>query len=136
VAAEASGLPQAAVIVSAAGGLGDLELVGPPLAELRHDHCLAADPECLMLHRYLTPVPAPPSFRHPAHPLPITAHHIRPAALDPSVGASGEEVTHRFEDLPIRPTLYVTLGTIFNQESGELFTRILEGLSAFPSMSS
>jgi MGT family glycosyltransferase len=33
--------------------------------------------------------------------------------------------------LPDRPTVYVTLGTIFNTESGDLFSRVLSGLREF-----
>ena len=34
--------------------------------------------------------------------------------------------------LPDRPTVYFTLGTIFNQESGDLFDRVLAGLRELP----
>jgi MGT family glycosyltransferase len=34
--------------------------------------------------------------------------------------------------LPNRPTVYVTLGTVFNVRSGDLFCRVLDGLSDLP----
>jgi UDP:flavonoid glycosyltransferase YjiC (YdhE family) len=133
VAAETCGLPHAAVIVLAAGMMTDAHLSGPPLDALRVEHGLTADPDGLMPHRYLTLVPAPPSFRHPADPLPATAHHVRPAVVDGRGAATSETLTgSRSDGRTVRPTVYVTLGTIFNQESGDLFTRILAGLSALP----
>jgi UDP:flavonoid glycosyltransferase YjiC (YdhE family) len=129
VAAEASGVPHAAVTVLAAGGMTDAALLGPPLDTLRGEHGLPADPGCLMLDRYLTLVPAPPSFRHPAAPLPPTAHHIRPDTVGPGSPVS---TRHRSEGRSGRPNVYVTLGTVFAQESGDLFTRILDGLSQMP----
>jgi UDP:flavonoid glycosyltransferase YjiC (YdhE family) len=133
VAAEASGVPHAAVIVLAAGMMTDAALLGPPLDALRVEHGLAADPGCLMLHRSLTLVPVPPSFRHPDAPLPVTAHHIRPAVVDGRGDATaGASTGHRSDGPSDRPKVYVTLGTVFPQESGDLFTRILDGLSQLP----
>ncbi|MHB1498790.1 MAG: glycosyltransferase [Acidimicrobiales bacterium] len=84
-----------------------------------------------MLHRYLTIVPGPPSFRDPADPLPQTAHYIRPAVVDqsedPGLASSGSA-----RPSPGRPKVYVTLGTIFNQEAGDLFQRVLTGLATLP----
>jgi UDP:flavonoid glycosyltransferase YjiC (YdhE family) len=125
VAAEALGVPHAAVIVIAAGGLVRPDLVGQPLSALRVEHGLGADPELEMLHRFLTIVPVPVSYRDPRDPLPATAHHVRPAVLD-ARDVDRPEVGTR------RPTVYFTLGTIFHQESGDLFTRVLAGVCHLP----
>jgi MGT family glycosyltransferase len=97
-----------------------------------------------MLHRFLTIVPVPPSFRDPGDPLPLTAHHVRPAVLgSPVLGPTGPGPTGPGPTglgptglgptvLGRPPTVYFTLGTIFNQESGDLFPRVLRALSGLP----
>jgi UDP:flavonoid glycosyltransferase YjiC (YdhE family) len=135
VAAERLGLPHVCVIVLAAGGLISPELVADPLNALRGEHGLPADPHLAMLHRYLTLVPVPPTYRTPVDPLPATARHIQPAALDKRSSADAPEPsTVRTLDWlaarPGRPTIYFTLGTIFHQESGDLFPRVLAGLTS------
>ncbi len=87
-----------------------------------------------MLHRYLTLVPVPPNYRTPTDPLPSTARHIQPAVLDsPRATDAHEEATVRtlrwLAERTDHPTIYFTLGTIFHQESGDLFPRILAGLA-------
>jgi UDP:flavonoid glycosyltransferase YjiC (YdhE family) len=134
VAAERLGVPHVCVIVLAAGGLIRPGLVAEPLNALRSEHGLPADPHLAMLHRYLTLVPIPPSYRTPEDPLPATARHIQSAALDKRSSAdTPDQSTLRTLDWlaarPGRPTIYFTLGTIFHQESGDLFPRILAGLT-------
>jgi len=121
VVAEACHLPHAAVVVIAAGGFLTPELIREPLASLRSEYGLADD-GLGMLHRYLTLVPVPASFRDPNDPLPSTAHHVQPAVLDEPDDAQPGTVVGR-------PTIYFTLGTIFHQESGDLFHRVLAGLA-------
>jgi UDP:flavonoid glycosyltransferase YjiC (YdhE family) len=123
------------VIVLAAGGLISPELVAEPLNALRSEYGLPADPHLAMLHRYLTLAPIPPSYRTPADPLPATARHIQPAALDKlsPTDAPGPSTSRTLDWLAARsgrPTIYFTLGTIFHQESGDLFPRILAGLTS------
>jgi UDP:flavonoid glycosyltransferase YjiC (YdhE family) len=135
VAAERLGLPHVCVIVLAAGGLISPALVAEPLNALRSEHGLPADPQLAMLHPYLTLAPVPPTYRTPDDPLPATARHIRPAALDTRSSAdTPDPSTLRTLDWlaarPGRPTIYFTLGTIFHQESGDLFPRILAGLTS------
>lgn len=128
IAAEALGVPHAAIVVIAAGRLTRPEVTEGPLADLRSefdlDRCQAND----ALHRYLLLVPVPPSFRDPRAPLPATARFVRPGILDnlPTVPATASECTGR------RPRVYFTLGTIFPQESGDLFERVLTGLTTLP----
>jgi UDP:flavonoid glycosyltransferase YjiC (YdhE family) len=133
VAAERLGIPHVSIVVLAAGGLLRPNLVGERLDALRAEHGLPADPELQMLHRHLTLVPIPATFRSPNDPLPSTAHHIRPAVLDAQTGIQDQTEQglpfDRLIEKTDRPTIYFTLGTIFHQESGDLFTRVLAGLS-------
>jgi MGT family glycosyltransferase len=82
-----------------------------------------------MLSRYLVLSPFPPSYRDPAFPLPATAHSIRPLTL----GIAPEAAVPSWKiSLKDAPTVYFTLGTIFNLESGDLFERVLVGLRELP----
>jgi len=134
VAAERLDVPHVSIVVAAAGGLIRPDLVAEPLDALRADHGLLPDPQLAMLHRYLTLVPVPPNYRTPTDPLPSTARHIQPAVLDsPRATDAHEEATVRtlrwLAERTDHPTIYFTLGTIFHQESGDLFPRILAGLA-------
>ncbi|HTW08496.1 MAG TPA: glycosyltransferase [Acidimicrobiales bacterium] len=125
VAAEALGLPHATIVVIAAGGFVRPDVVAEPLDDLRRDYGLGPDPGLATPDRYLTLVPVPPSFRGPGYALPPTAHCVRPAVL--GARSDGElPFTTRLD----RPIVYFTLGTIFHQESGDLFSRVLGGVSA------
>ncbi len=129
VAAERSGLPHATVSVIAAGSFIRPELVAEPLNELRTELGLPPDPGVRMLSRYLVLAPLPPSYRDPAFPLPATAHRIRPVMPDPAAAA----VPPPWKAVrPGAPTVYFTLGTIFNLESGDLFDRVVAGLAQLP----
>ncbi|GAB2976397.1 glycosyltransferase [Saccharothrix stipae] len=118
LAAEKLGLPYANAQVIASGSFVRPEVIGEPLAELRAAHGLPPDPDLAMRHRHLLLSPFPPSLRDPAFPLPDTAFPIRPP-----VGPLGRSDT---------PAVYFTLGTVFNTESGDLFGRVLTGLSDLP----
>ncbi|AHH97716.1 glycosyltransferase [Kutzneria albida] len=128
IAAERLGLPYARVEVTASGAFCRTELLVEPLNELRAVHGLPPDPELRMLHRNLVLAPFPPSFRHPAHPAPSTVHAVRPElAVDEGAAAPPWLV-----GLPDQPTVYFTLGTIFNLECGDLYERVLAGLAELP----
>lgn len=130
VAAEVIGIPHAGVIVLAAGGLIRSDLVAQRLDALRALHGLEPDPGLLALHQHLTLAPVPPSFRSPTDPLPATARHLRPAVLDEAPAETdGERALVEWLARDPRPTVYFTLGTVFPQEAGDLFTRVLAGLS-------
>jgi UDP:flavonoid glycosyltransferase YjiC (YdhE family) len=134
VAAERLGIPHVSVVVLAAGGFVTVELLSGALDELRARHGLDPDPGMNMVHRYLTLVPVPPSFRDPADPLPATAQHIRPAVLDPPKAGeppdtSSMRVVNWLSAATNRPTVYFTLGTVFHQESGDLFPRVVAALT-------
>jgi UDP:flavonoid glycosyltransferase YjiC (YdhE family) len=129
VVAERLGLPHASVLVTAAGAFLRAELVALPLNALRAEHGLTPDPDLAMLSRYLVLSPFPPSYRDPADPLPTTGHSFRATALD---GAAKQRASEWIADLPKTATVYFTLGTVFNQESGDLFTRVLAGVRDLP----
>jgi UDP:flavonoid glycosyltransferase YjiC (YdhE family) len=129
IAAERLGLPYATVLVIAAGSFVRPEFVAEPLNEVRAIHSLPPDPDLAMLSRYLVLSPAPPSYRDPAFPLPATAHSIRPLMFDP---ARNDPAPAWLAQLSDAPTVYFTLGTVFNVESGDLFTRVLAGLRDMP----
>ena len=116
VAAEALGLPHAGVTVIAAGGFVRQDLLGEALDALRSEHGLR--PDAGMLHRHLTVVPVPPSFRDPVHPVPGRVVHVRPAGWTAQRRPG--------------PLVLVTLGTVFAQESGDLFPRLLAGVRDLP----
>lgn len=124
VAAERFGIPYAIVNVIAAGSFVRPEQIGDVLDELRAQNDLPPDPGLKMLYRYLVLSPVPPSFRDPAYPLPATAFSYRPFELS-SNGAESPLSIHFPTPAPL---VYFTLGTVFNLESGDLFTRVLEGL--------
>ena len=116
LAAERLRLPFASLVVLAAGTLGTRELIGGPVDEVRAELGLPPDPDAAMLSDRLVLAPLPPSYRDPAFPLPAVTAYFRP-----------------FDPLPERhdgaPSVYVTLGTVFNLESGDLFARVLAGVA-------
>ncbi|HEU0164569.1 MAG TPA: glycosyltransferase, partial [Thermomicrobiales bacterium] len=131
IAAERFGIPHATVIVLTAGGFTRPDLVAESLDEVRAEHGLPPDPDVVMPGRYLLIEPSPPSFRDPHHPLPAGARRIRPYVLEAEAAANAPawiEELDRADD----PVIYFTLGTIFNLESGDLFTRMLDGLRELP----
>ncbi len=121
LAAERLGLPHATVLVMAAGSFVRAEVVGEALNDLRAAHGLPPDPGLEMLYRHLALSPFPPGFRDPAFPLPATAHSFRTTEA-PAISARP----------PGPPIVYFTLGTVFNLESGDLFSRTLAGLRDLP----
>jgi hypothetical protein len=123
VAAERVGIPHASVLVLAAGGFVTADLIREPLDVLRAEHGLPPDPGLEMPTRHLVLSPFPPSFRDPADPLPGTAQGFR--ATRPVDDFSRPAVLDRLSGAPV---VYVTLGTIFNTESGDLFDRVIAGV--------
>jgi UDP:flavonoid glycosyltransferase YjiC (YdhE family) len=129
IAAEILGIPHVAVAVTATGSFVRPEVVAEPVDRLRTTLGLSPDPDLEMAGRYLVLSPFPPGLRDPAFPPPPTTHSIRPAALEPTPGdVAPPWLTRLGHDAMV----YVTLGTIFNLESGDLFHRILAGLRGLP----
>ena len=129
IVAERLGLPHATVLVIAAGSFVRHSLVAVPLNRLRSEHGLLPDPDLTMLSCYLVLSPFPLSYRDPAFPLPATAHAFRPLTLD---ATRNDPAPAWITQLKGAPTVYFTLGTIFNLESGDLFARVLAGLRDLP----
>jgi hypothetical protein len=129
VAAEQARVPRVVVNVIASGALTRIERIREPLAHLRALHGLREDPVGTELTRDLVVSPFPCSFRHPDFPLPATAVSIRSdSELDTGRYAAVDWLAAG--DEPGR--VYLTLGTVFNTESGDLFMRVLEGLRDLP----
>ena len=126
LAAELYGIPSAVVVVLAAGTFARPGLVGPTLNAIRAEYGLAPDPELGMLNRYLVLSPVPAAYRDPRFPFPKTTHFVRPYTV--RAPAQPPFALAR----PAAPTLYFTLGTIFNTESGDLFARVIAGLRELP----
>lgn len=119
VAAEVLNLPHVTVVVLGAGGFLLPETAEAPLRSLREAFNLPVEDGMKMLHRYLTLTPFPPAYRDPDHPLPgrVVAYRAGvPAHPNPVSGAAA--------------LVYVTLGTIFNTESGDLLSRATAGAAA------
>lgn len=116
IAAELAGVPVATHLVLASGLLVRPELVAPVLDAVRADHGLAPDPDLARLTEGLVLSDAPPSFRSPYAPMRVAPLHYRSHVPGPPVPRE-------------RPGVYVTLGTIFNAGSGDLFERLLAGLA-------
>lgn len=125
VAAERLGLPYASVLVLGAGSFMRAELIGEVLNAVRADHGLPPDPDLKMLSRYLVLSPFPPGYRDPALPLLATAHPFRSLTVGPAADATAPPWLERLSG---STTVYFTLGTVFNLESGDLFQRVLSGL--------
>ena len=123
VTAERLGIPRASVIVIGAGSFVKPGLIAEPLSRLRADHGLPADPDLVMLTRDLVLCPFPRVFRDPADPLSPAAHYFRAEPHD-----RPQTRSRLLDELAGRLTLYLTLGTIFNTESGDLFSRVLAGV--------
>jgi UDP:flavonoid glycosyltransferase YjiC (YdhE family) len=127
IAAEKCGLPHAAIQVTA-WRPWIRPLIVEPLNRLRESVQLPPDPNLTMLFRYLLIVPGPPGYFDPAFPLPATASAVRHVAFD----RSGEEQLPTWvHDLPDRPVVYATMGTIFNQVPG-ILESMLTGLRDEP----
>jgi UDP:flavonoid glycosyltransferase YjiC (YdhE family) len=120
IAAEGLGLPHASVVVLLTGSMLRRAGLEASLDTVRGEHGLPPDPGLEMLRRYLVLAPVPPSFRDPALDEPATLHAFRPGEPAPAVVATDP------------PTVYFTLGTEFNLESGDLFERVLAGLGELP----
>jgi UDP:flavonoid glycosyltransferase YjiC (YdhE family) len=129
IAAQKHEIPCAVVTVIATGALTRVEHVARPLAQLRSAHGLSPTGGPVTQERNLVISPFPASLRHPGFPLPDSALSIRPDSTRDDGGCAAVEW---FTDGTELHQVYVTLGTVFNTESGDLFVRVLEGLSKLP----
>jgi UDP:flavonoid glycosyltransferase YjiC (YdhE family) len=137
LAAETRGLPHAAVRTgSTTSRYGLRHLIAAPLARLREVNGLPPDPDVAMPFRYLHLAAEPPGFALPGEEAAPTTHWLRPIGAD-QFGAdqSGDATLPAWvTELPLRPTIYATLGTVFNTfPSGHtLFAAILAALREEP----
>ncbi len=131
VAAEVLGIPHALVrTASTCSRYGLRHLVAAPLARLRELNGLPPDPDAAMPFRYLHLAAEPPRFRLAGEPVAPTDHPIRPVNFE-----SGDEALPPWvADLPDRPTIYATLGTMASRrpDARALFTAMLEALRDEP----
>jgi UDP:flavonoid glycosyltransferase YjiC (YdhE family) len=127
VAAEALGLPHASVAAAADSALDRRRDLAGPLAGLRQQAGLAPDPDGDMVFRYLHLCFTPPGFDGPAARFPPTArffaHHSTPTPH--------EDRPPWLDQLPGRPTVLVSLGTVFHRTPG-LHEMILAALRDEP----
>lgn len=125
IVAERLGIQHATVPVLAFG------LVAAPFAvgynPVREAYGLEPDPSGEMLDRYLVLSPFPRSLRDPGSPSPTTLHGIRIIDVDRSARAV-RPLPAWATAIEGAPSVYFTLGTVFNHESGDLFPRVLAGL--------
>jgi UDP:flavonoid glycosyltransferase YjiC (YdhE family) len=130
IAAERAGIPLVVVNVIASGALVRTEHVAAPLARLREANGLPWRSDVLdMLAGDLVISPFPPCLRDPAFPLPPDAVSLRHEGADDTVGHPAADW---LADAGEGSRIYLTLGTIFNKESGDVFARALEGLQQLP----
>jgi UDP:flavonoid glycosyltransferase YjiC (YdhE family) len=103
-------------------------LLGESLDALRRTHGLPPDPEMAMLYRYLGFAWVPPRFLDPAASIHPVMHFLRPTPFDQG---GVEALPSWVASLPARPTVYATLGTVFNRRP-DLFAAIIAALSGEP----
>jgi MGT family glycosyltransferase len=104
------------------------EVAKPALDGVRAAHGLPPDPDLAMLHRGLTLACLPPSFLGPDLTVPPATHFLRPEPFD---RPGGETLPAWIDDLPARPLVHASLGTIFHRTPG-VFAAILDGLRDEP----
>ena len=131
VAAEVLGIPHALVRTSSTcSHYGLRHLVAEPLARLRELNGLPPDPDDAMPFRYLHLAAEPPRFRLAGEPVAPTAHPLRPVNFE----SEDQRFPPWMADLPDRPTIYATLGTMASRrpDARALFTAMLAALRDEP----
>jgi UDP:flavonoid glycosyltransferase YjiC (YdhE family) len=125
VAAESLGIPHASVAGNGYSAVdspaihyfpGNRRAVAEPLARHREHFGLAPDPDVEMPFRYLHLCFTPPGWDGASMPRPRNAHFLRHVnAVQP-----GLRVPDWVDELPDRPTVLASLGTVFNKYPGVL----------------
>ena len=127
VAAEALGLPHASVAAAADSALDRRRELAQPLAALRARQGLPPDPDGEMVYRHLHLCFTPPSFDGPEASFPPTARFL----AHQSTPGPQDRLSRWVADLPDRPTVLVSLGTVFHRTPG-LHEAILAALRDQP----
>jgi UDP:flavonoid glycosyltransferase YjiC (YdhE family) len=123
-AAESKGVLCATVIVLAAGSFPNESSIKPDITDLRKAVGLSASPA----KRPMILAPFPQEFRAS-----IYRQSQDCFSYCPPFESNSEVLTPDiFPTNPTWPLVYVTLGTVFNLESGDLFDRILKGVKDLP----
>jgi UDP:flavonoid glycosyltransferase YjiC (YdhE family) len=118
LAAEEAALPFATVLVTASGRFVRPELVAPLVDAARAARGLAPDPALAAVHRHLVLSPFPERLRPPGASWPPGAHAFRAVRAGAEAQADGGGAE----------AVYVTLGTVFGVESGDLLARVIAAL--------
>ena len=84
-----------------------------------------------ILYRYLVLYPRPSSLWNPEVPVPDTMHVFRYTGFNQSGNEALPEWVGQDGELEQRPTVYATLGTLFNERT-DILSAILEGLREEP----
>lgn len=103
-------------------------LISEPLAYIRSVYGLNPYPPLEMIMPDLYLACSPSSYHLPDFPLPSVAQMVRPAFFDQN---DGETLPDWVADLPAQPTLYVTLGTVYNQ-APDVFEMVVSALRDEP----
>lgn len=98
-----------------------------PLAYLRSACGLPSHPAMPMLTKYLYLSLVPPSLQFPEYPLPATTTTLQPLP-PPTLNTL---LPDWLSTLPDQPTIYASLGTVFNR-APEIFRTIIAGLRQEP----
>ena len=122
IAAEAAGVPHAVVVVLGAGGFLRPEILRRPLDALAAELGLDTGDSVALLGRHLVLTPFPSRFRDPSDPLLGSVVAYRLPVSAPGTGSGRGRAA------------YVTLGTIFNTESGDLLRTMALGAAACEGM--
>lgn len=131
IVAERLRLPHVSMLVTATGSFVTVAVMADALNEVRAEHGLPPDPHAAMLTRHLVLSPFPPSLRDPRHaPAPVT-QGIRTwdIASAGATSTTSPPLPRWAAGIPGAPVVYFTLGTVFNHESGDLFQRVIAGLT-------
>lgn len=130
--AELLGLPHTVVRSdSGSSSYADRRAVADALAETRRHVGLPPDPDAEMPFRYLQLSFAPPGLDETQQEGAPTCHRLRPIETRPPNGQALPWLDRRRPGgRGDRPTVYVTLGTVYN--SSALLATILEALAAEP----
>ena len=126
LAAEVLGLPHAIVRSdSGSSSYSDRAHVAESLADLRSQFGLPDDPDVEMPFRYLQLSFAPAGLGESDAEAAPTCHRFRP--IEP-LSDHAKPAPSWLATLPPRPTVYATLGTVYN--GAELLGAIIEGLAS------